>query len=97
MLVGLELLQHHFGGEDPLSGVKKLGIAAFLGKLDAPDGKKFAKACQYLNAANTEVERSENATAQAVKWFLRFFTHDAAVPSHGFDQVGVSCPQYQWI
>ena len=75
LLVGSELLTHHFARPDS-DAVKKLGITDFLALLESPEGGKFVEACQYLNTANMEVERAEAATVAAVKRFLRFFKTD---------------------
>ena len=70
---GAQLLQHHFTEGVDLA-LKKLGIEDFVNGLETDDGKKFLEACHYLNTAQEEVERSEEATGKAIKRFLRFLT-----------------------
>lgn len=91
--VGAELLQHHFGtgsedgsmtAEKAMEGLQKVGIEGLLQQLASADGKKFQEACQYLNMSNPLAERSEKATAQAVKRYLRFLTKDSGAKEAAF-------------
>ena len=77
LLVGAEILRHHFSN-DMAGGLKKLGIQDMLALFEESEGKKFLEACDYLNAANAEAERSEEGTTQATKRYVRFMTQDAA-------------------
>ena len=75
--VGTQVLKYHFAGGDLAAGLKGVGIQDFLELMNTPDGQKFQDACGYLNTAGNEVERTEQATATAVKRFMRFLTKDA--------------------
>ena len=75
--VGSWLFQYHFA-EGAEAGIKKLGIHDLLQILASADGEKFLDACKYLNTANEDIDRNKEATARAVKRYLRFFTADTA-------------------
>ena len=84
--VGAFLLQYHFADRAATEGLKKAGIEQLLKALQSPEGKKFLESCHYLNTAHTDVDRSEAATTQAVKRFVRFFTADRADKEVAFRQ-----------
>ena len=85
--VGLGVLEHHFGEAAAAGqGQAKLGIDKLLAELGKPDGAKFLEAIAYLNGGN-EMDRSEAATATAVKRFLRFFTADSVAKEQSFKKL----------
>lgn len=81
--VGAGVLQHHFA-EGHGSGLAKTGIESVLELLDTPDGRKFLQSCAYLNAGNSDVDRSEAETTVAVRRFLRFLTTQTAEKEAAF-------------
>ena len=67
------LLGYHFV-KDPKAAVQKLSIQELLDEFDSAEGKTFLEACRYLNMSNEDLERNQDATPQAVKRYLHFFT-----------------------
>ena len=74
--VGVGVLQHHFN-QSAEEGIQKLGVGKLLEQMDAPEGRKFLEALEYLNTAVEGQDRAQEKTAQAVKRFLRFFKQEA--------------------
>ena len=68
--VGIGALLHHFGRE---AGPDTVRISKLLETVTSAEGKKFMEALAYLNTVN-EMERGQEATAKAVKRFLRYFS-----------------------